>query len=245
MPKNIDFYTTEYTEDYGFEAEMVRYRRSLVLERLAHHKPRTVVELGCGLDLQAQGYSDAGGHWSDWMIVEPSGFFAGQARKSTLPCLRVVQGFFEDVSDQVPASLDFMLCSGLLHEVPDADRLISAMRQKMTSGTVLHINVPNAWSIHRQLAKAMGLIENVKTISARNSRLQQPRVYDMADLTEQLRRHGLRITASGGYLVKPFTHSQMEALTAELGRDVMNGLYELGKQMPELASEFFVEAQIA
>ncbi|WP_133176148.1 hypothetical protein [Pelagivirga sediminicola] len=114
----------------------------------------------------------------------------------------------------------------------------------MTTETVLHINVPNAASLHRQLASAMGLIDDVKAISPRNASLQQPRVYDLPDLTAQLRRHGLAITDTGGHLVKPFTHRQMEPLVDALGRDVMNGLYKLGKRMPELASEIFVEAQI-
>lgn len=245
MTKNISSYTTEYNDDYGFEAEMVRYRRTLVLERLTHHRPRTVVELGCGADLQAQGYSDAGGRWNDWTIVEPSQFFADHARASTLTDLRVVQGFFEDVAGQVPQTIDVLLCSGLLHEVPDADRLIAAMRGQMAPNTVLHVNVPNAGSMHRQLARAMGLIDDVKAISPRNASLQQPRVYDLPDLTAQLERHGLAVTATGGYLVKPFTHGQMKPLVGVLGRDVMDGLYQLGKDMPQLASEIFVEAQLA
>ena len=223
---------------------MVRYRRTLVLERLTHHRPRTIVELGCGADLQAQGYSDAGGRWNDWLIVEPSQTFADQARASTLPNLRVVQGFFEDVADRVPRQIDVLLCSGLLHEVPDSDRLVSAMCRQMTPETILHVNVPNAASMHRQLARTMGLIDDVKAISPRNASLQQPRVYDLRDLTAQLERHGLAITATGGHLVKPFTHKQMEPLVGALGRDVMNGLYGLGKDMPELASEIFVEARL-
>ncbi|MCQ0091075.1 bifunctional 2-polyprenyl-6-hydroxyphenol methylase/3-demethylubiquinol 3-O-methyltransferase UbiG [Roseovarius sp. M141] len=245
MTKSITSYTTEYLDDFGFEAEMVRYRRQLVLERLAHHSPQTVIELGCGADLQAKGYWDAGGRWSDWTIIEPSQFFSDHARASPLPGLRVIQGFFENVTEQVPNAADLMLCSGLLHEVPDSDQLISAMRQRMGPETVLHINVPNAQSIHRQLAQAMGLIDDVKAISPRNASLQQPRVYDLPDLVAQLEDHGLSVTATGGHLVKPFTHQQMEPLVSDLGREVMNGLYELGKRLPNLASEVFVEARIA
>ena len=244
MSKNIDAYTASYTDDFGFEAEMVRYRRALVLERLKRHAPRTIVELGCGADLQAQGYADAGGTWDDWLIVEPSGVFAGHALASDLPGLRVVQAFFEDAADTAPPRIDMLLCSGLLHEVPDSDRLIAAMRAQMGPQTVLHVNVPNARSMHRQLAKAMGLIGDLKAISPRNASLQQPRVYDLADLTAQLERHGLSVIESGGHLVKPFTHHQMAPLVETLGRDVMDGLFALGKSHPDLASEIFVEARI-
>jgi hypothetical protein len=37
----------------------------------------------------------------------------------------------------------------------------------------------------------------------------------------------------------------MEPLVDELGREVMDGLYELGKQMPNLGSEIYVEARIS
>ncbi len=244
MTKSITSYTTEYMDDFGFEAEMVRYRRQLVLERLAHHSPQTIVELGCGADLQAQGYWDAGGRWTDWVVIEPSQVFADHARASHLPGLRVVQGYFEDAAQQVPDVTDMIICSSLLHEVPDSDRLIATMCQRMGPQTVLHINVPNARSIHRQLAQSMGLIDNVKAISPRNASLQQPRVYDMPDLIAQLEDNGMSITATGGYLVKPFTHRQMEPLVSALGRDVMDGLYDLGKRLPDLASEIFVEARI-
>ncbi len=245
MTKSISSYTSEYIDDFGFEAEMVRYRRKLVLNRLAHHAPRSVVELGCGTDLQAEGYLREGGSWTDWIVVEPSQTFADHARASSLPNLQVVQGFFEEVTNQLPDGADFMLCSGLLHEVPDSDDLISSMRQKMGPSTALHINVPNAQSMHRQLAKAMGLIDNLKEISQRNAKLQQPRVYDLPDLVTQLEGHGLTITTTGGYLVKPFTHKQMEPLVSELGREVMDGLFELGKRLPTLASEIYVEAKVS
>ncbi len=245
MTKSITSYTAEYLDDFGFEAVMVRYRRQLVLERLAHYRPQTIVELGCGADLQAKGYWDAGGSWADWLIVEPSQIFADYARASPVPRLRVIQGFFEDVADQVSDAVDLMVCSGLLHEVPDSDRLIDAMRRQMGPKTVLHVNVPNAQSIHRQLALAMNLIDDVKAMSPRNVSLQQPRVYDLPDLIAQLERNGLSITATGGHFVKPFTHQQMDSLASELGRKVMDGLYELGKRLPNLASEIFVEARIA
>lgn len=244
MAKSIDAYTEEYMKDYGFEAEMVRYRRALLLERLAHHTPATVVELGCGADLQATGYQAQGGAWDQWVVVEPSEVFAQCARDSGLPNLTVIQDFFENVDTGIPDNPGLLLCSGLLHEVPDADLLIGAMRARMGPKTVLHINVPNARSMHRQLAQAMGLIDDLKAISPRNAALQQPRVYDMDDLVQQLERHKLKVASSGGYLVKPFTHQQMAPLVEDLGRSVMDGLYMLGQQNPDMASEIYVEVTL-
>ena len=44
------------------------------------------------------------------------------------------------------------------------------------------------------------------------------------------------------YFVKPFTHSQMEKIASDLGSEVLDGLYRLGQEIPDLASEIFAEA---
>ena len=78
--RDIDAYATTYSADYGFEAEMVHYRRKLVLDRLALHKPKTVIEVGCGPDLTVEAWAKAGGTWESWIIVEPAPAFAQTAR---------------------------------------------------------------------------------------------------------------------------------------------------------------------
>lgn len=247
MSKDINAYEEEYLADYGFEAEMVRYRAQQVLVRLADRAPRHVLEIGCGARLQAAEWQNAGGTWDRWTTVEPSQTFCEKARTANLPHFEVVMGFFEDVVDQLPGPEfpDMILCSGLLHEVSDASRLLDAIRGRMGPETVLHINVPNATSLHRRLARAMGLITDLTELSARNKTLQQPRVFDAETLANTVEAHDLIVIRSGGYLVKPFTHSQMAPLVETLGRDVFDGLNQLGVEMPELASEIFVEARRA
>ncbi len=241
MGKSIGDYTQEYMSDYGFEAEMVHYRGLMVQERLEQLAPKTIIELGCGTNLQSRRFFDQGGRWDSWTIVEPSEVFADHARKEDLPGLNVIEAFFEDITEGLPDAPDLVLCSGLLHEVPDADRLLQAIGDRMGPGSCAHINVPNATSMHRQLALSMGLIDDLKTLSTRNETLQQPRVYDLQSLSEQAAAHGLRVIASGGHLVKPFTHAQMEPLANDLGRSVMDGLFKLGQSRPDLASEIYIE----
>jgi hypothetical protein len=246
MPRDITQYESSYLADYGFESVMVAYRRRMLLERLALHKPRTVVEIGCGAELLYRHYLEQGGQVDCWIIVEPGGQFATTARASNLPNLHVIQAFFEDATGQIgtllPAPPELIICSGVLHEVPDAHRLLSAIANVMGEHTLLHVNVPNATSFHRRLAKSMGLIQELKTMSERNRQLLQHRVYDREALEQDLRAAGLRVGESGGYLVKPFTHGQMERIAPELGQAVLDGLYRLGKEAPEWAGEIYAEA---
>jgi SAM-dependent methyltransferase len=247
MTRDITQYESAYLADYGFESVMVAYRRRMLLERLALHKPATVLEIGCGSELLYRHYLGQGGQIERWIIVEPGERFAACARASNLPNLHVIQAFFEDATGQIgallPASPQLVICSGVLHEVPDAHRLLAAIASVMGGHTLLHVNVPNAASFHRRLAKSMGLIQHLRAMSERNLQLLQHRVYDREALEEDLGAAGLKVTESGGYLIKPFTHGQMERITPALGDAVLDGLYQLGKEAPEWASEIFAEAR--
>jgi len=245
----INQYQDTYLNQYGFEAQMVKYRRRLVLEKLSAIKPETVVEVGCGAELLYQHYIQAGGAVEQWVIVEPGSEFYGIASKSGLPNLSVIQGFFEEVILQIKAILptppDLIIISGVLHEVASPRELLRAAQSIMGEQSVLHVNVPNATSLHRMLAKSMGLINDVKDLSTRNLELLQHRVYDAASLREDLEATGLAVVNGGGYLVKPFTHEQMQTISPQLGEAVLDGLYQMGKDHPELASEIYLEARKA
>jgi hypothetical protein len=135
-----------------------------------------------------------------------------------------------------------VICSGLLHEVVDPAGLLRAIRTVMDANAVLHVNVPNASSLHRRLAKAMGLIGHLEQMSDRSVLMQHHRVYSMDSLHADLAAAGLRPLETGGIFMKPFTHAQMTSVVGTLGEDILPGLAVLGREFPELASEIFVNA---
>lgn len=239
-------YQRAYLADYDFERVMVHYRRRLLIERLELHRPEVIVEIGCGSELLFEHWLDSGGHADHWIIVEPAHRFALIARESQLPNLHVLEDFFENVVARIqsllPREPDLVICSCLLHEVPDSAKLLEAIRAIMGKASILHLNVPNAASLHRQLAKAMGLIDDLKAMSSRNVSLMQHRVYDQNSLHADVVEANLRVIESGAYLLKPFTHDQMKQVAPLLGDAVMDGLFQLGKEFTELSSEIWVEA---
>lgn len=245
--ERADQYQSAYMADYGFESVMVHYRRELLLERLDKLRPGVVVEIGCGSELLYDTWLQRGGSAECWIIVEPSEQFYEIAANSNLPNLHAIRGYFErsvlKVKEYLPKQPDMVICSSLLHEVPSAPDLLAAIQKILGNFSLLHLNVPNSESLHRRLAKAMGFIADTKSISDRNSRLLQHRVYDMQSLKADLEASGLSVIEEGGCFVKPFTHSQMEKIAPVLGEHILRGLYLLGKEMPELASEIFVEAR--
>jgi SAM-dependent methyltransferase len=248
MTRDIDQYAERYRADYGFEEVMVHYRRDLVIQRLLHHRPRIVIEVGCGIESALVSLAQRGGTWTHWHVVEPASAFVDLCRRGIdeagLGNVTVHQSFFEDarLDGIVP---DMIVCSGLLHEVPSSLALLRHMAARMAPGTILHANVPNASSFHRRLARAMGLISNLTDLSQRNVALDQRRVFDMAGLVAEIESCGMRVVSTGGLLVKPFSHAQMEALGSVLTGDVLDGLNIMAQEDPGLASEIWAEAVLA
>jgi SAM-dependent methyltransferase len=248
--KAISDYTDAYRAHYGFEATMVAARRRLIIELLAKLRPRTVVEIGCGSELLCRTALPATPEIKRWVIVEPSPDFAGQARTQTaaLPEVDIVEAFLENAAsearDLCGAQPELVICSALLHEVPDPAGLLDAARAVLGDGTgLLHVNVPNALSLHRRLARNMGLIERESELTERNRLLSQRAVYDVALLESTVAAAGFRPIETGGFFVKPVTHGQMESLEF-LTSQIVDGLWQLGRELPELAAEIFVNAVV-
>lgn len=226
---------------------MVDVRRNAVLESLRNHPHRRVLEIGCGLDPLFS-------HWRDFdefVVVEPSKAFAEAALQKAKRArgVAVVRATLEKAGRELRAEgpFDFVIASSILHEVENPSRFLAAIRRLCSKETVVHLNVPNARSVHRLLALEMGLIESVFERSRRNRILQQSSVFDRPSLCALLHRHRFEVMRFGTYFVKPFSHAQMEALFDRriLGRRALGALGSLVKYMPELGAEMFVEARLA
>ena len=134
---------------------------------------------------------------------------------------------------------DFVICTGLLHELSDTHAFLASVVKLMGEKTILHVNVPNPRSLHRRRAKAMGLIGNLTEFSDHNRSLLQHRVYDLQTLICDLERSGLRASETGGDLIKPFTHKQMEEILLVSGGDILDSLFMFGRQHSDRAGKIF------
>lgn len=234
----------DYVEKYGktgFEKYKVLYRRNKIIEIITERHPERILEIGCGLEPLFQYICN-----TKFTIVEPSKLFCDnvadliQARDIyNVECKR---GFFEDIAPSLSKEYDLIICSGLLHEVESPDRLIKSIADICNGDTVVHINVPNANSFHRLLGKEMGILQDVHEMSANNIDFQQNNVFDKNSLEKNVNDNGLQVIEFGGYFLKPFSHKQMYEMMQKriVDEKVLDALYELGKRMPELCSEIYV-----
>jgi len=238
-------YARDYRQQYEsrtFETILVEYRRAQVLQSMRAHPHARVLEIGCGVDPLFAHCDD----FERFTVVESVAEFAAAARTRGDGRVAVIDGCFEQVADQVEAGrpYDFIVCSSLLHEVPDPEALTASIRGVCEPRTVVHFNVPNVRSFHRLLAVEMGVIPSVFERSGMERTFGRNAQFDLERLRGLLRRHGFRELEAGTYFVKPFTHRQMDALLAsgEFDPAVLDGLSRMVKHLPEMGCELYVDA---
>lgn len=240
--RDILKYSNEYLKE-SFEEIQVAYRRKKVLEIMKKYSPKRIIEIGCGV----QPIFEFWDSFDKYCFFEPSDVFFNIAKRKSNEDNRI-KGYNEPFSvhqDLMDFNSDFIICSSLLHEIDTPFEMIMNIRCLCNKDTVVHINVPNACSFHRLLAKHMGIINDVKMLSERNISLQQNKVFDLDELKNMLEESGFRIMESGSYFIKPFSHSQMyEMLKAEiLNEKILNGLYDLGEEIQGIGSEIYVNCK--
>jgi len=237
----------DYAEQYlkaPFLKENVEYRRKCVIEQMNKFYHKKILEIGCGMFPLFQ-YLE--GEYDEYYIVEPSEVFVENAKNianefSGRGKVHVYEGFFEEQKCLKNKEFDFIVCSSLLHEVTDESNFLFVLKDIAKEATVIHINVPNALSLHRLIAKEMGLIQDIHELSATNTTLQQREVYDIQSLSKKVEQAGFEILSAGSYFIKPFTHKQMDEMIEReiINQQVLDGLWGLTKYFPEYGSEIYV-----
>ncbi len=208
IARDLQRYARDYDEAYEVEVHLVRARRRRALETVAAVADPVVVEVGCGRESAIVDAPPV----RAWHVIEPSPAFALRARalSERHPSLRVHQQTLEQAAITLRhVCPDVVLVSALLHEVADEERFLSALRLLCGPETRVHLDVPNAHSLHRLLAVAMGLLDAPTAASPRATALQQHRTYDAARLASTLERHGFAIERAGSYFLKPLSHAQL------------------------------------
>jgi len=99
----------------------------------------------------------------------------------------------------------------------------------------LHVVVPNAKSLHRRIAYCMNLIKDVHELSEKNQALGHARVYDKEMLFNELKECGFDVLHWEGIFLKPLPDHMMTSLDT----DVMYGLYEIGRELPDYCAHIY------
>jgi ubiquinone/menaquinone biosynthesis C-methylase UbiE len=241
--RNLDDYTAQY-KALPFEPIQTGYRRNIVTRELLKSQPRHFLEIGCGEAPLFVDFPDIAS-----TVIEPTPAFALNARamRGIRKDVDVHECLLENYRED-HAPFDMVIASCVLHEVPDTHAFLASLRRLCDPHTLVHINVPNARSLHRILAVSMGLISSPFETSATQKTMQQRAIpYDMESLRQEMELAGFAVVDQGGIFVKPFTHGQMQNLVDSgfMSEAMLNGLGVLAEALPELSSEIWINARIS
>ena len=245
--RNIDDYAISLYAS-SFESIQVKYRRKKILEFVNKLEPKRILEIGVGREPLFLFYDK----FDKYVFIEPSDEFYYNAVKLTDKDKRIVsiknyfgEEFIQKKYDELK-EFDFIICSSLLHEIEDLESFLKALHKICDKKTILHVNVPNSHSLHRLLAKHIGLIKDEHQMSKRNISLQQQRVFDLDSLEKTLSNAGFKIIDKGSYFIKPFTHAQMEKLIESGICDdkMLDGFFSLADDLPKFGSEIYANCKI-
>lgn len=247
--RNIQDYEEQYLAS-PFERYSEKYRRKVVKNTIESYvkKGGTIVEIGCGVLPLFVDYKDV----YSFIVIEPGNYCFENAKKLAQGLNRVqcYYGFLKDILNKIEKEKrknSLIVCSSLLHEIENPSDLLRDIRQLCCRDTVVHINVPNAYSFHRILAREMELIQDVHQFSDKNLSLQQHAVFDRKSLKRLVEKENFEVIEEGSYFLKPFTHAQMQQCMDLhiMNDDTLNGLNRLCEShFKEYGSEIYLNMRL-
>lgn len=244
--RDIKDYADKYVDE-PFESTIVEIRKRMVIEQCKKYKHENILEIGCGMNPFFLDFKD----YKRMVIVEPGKAFAehaGELANAEEKKIDIVRGFLEEQTENIKSlgiRFDFILLSSVLHEVDDPRRMLNAIKNICSADTIVHINVPNANSLHRLIAAEVGLIQDVHEQSEQMKKMQRRRTYDEDLLKDEVLKAGFDVVDSGSYFVKPFTHAQMQKCidTGIIDENVILGLEKVIKYMPGCGAGIYVNTR--
>jgi 2-polyprenyl-3-methyl-5-hydroxy-6-metoxy-1,4-benzoquinol methylase len=232
LTEHLDAIARTYDTAQDFDRYSIEFEREIIAEA-AHGLD--LLEVGCG--------------WGDMTHYFASRFRRIVALDGSLDCvLRTRDRCLPSPHVEIHHSLveqfqtaerfEDVVMVRVLEHLDDPIETLAKLASFLKAGGQLHVVVPNSHSLHRRVGKAMGLLSELTDFSARDIQYGHKRVYDRALLGRHLEAAGLRVAQEQGVLIKPLSNAQM------LNWDpaVIQALFEVGKEAPDLCNELYFRA---
>ncbi|MCW3014138.1 MAG: Methyltransferase domain [Solirubrobacterales bacterium] len=158
--------------------------------------------------------------------LERSQAYVARARERELPAVTVHHGSI--FAWQPAGRYEQLVAANLLNELPDPAAFFVHCRAHLAPGGLLHVSVNNPRSLHRLVAREMGLIDELGQVSDRGACFPSTQLLDEEDVELLARPAGLECVHREGIVVKPLTNAQL----ADLPDDVIEGLDRLTRHLP-------------
>ena len=207
-------------EDKFIEDIAQHYFCSWVKENISNNQ--RVCEMGYGEGITAHVLNE---YFNDYLVIEGAASLVEKAHRNN-PDLAVKETLFEDfVSDE---KYDLVLALHVLEHVDQPLDILQLMKNWIKPDGEIIILVPNKNSIHRLLAKEMGLITNLDDLSPRDHLVGHQRVYDLETLKADVEKADFKVTKEFGFFVKPLPNSMM----LDFDHDLLKAMNTISDVLP-------------
>lgn len=172
-------------------------------------------------------------------VVDGSQTFIEMAKKRVPDNIEFVHSLFENFEPN--RKFDYIFATYVLEHVNDSTGFLEMAGKLLSEDGLLFIVVPNARALSRQLARHMGLLDDLFMLTPNDINHGHRRVYDRISLNRDIEVAGLLQVGQGGLLLKLLADFQMDTLieTGVLGELQLEGLYKMGFEYPDLAGSLF------
>jgi len=227
--EKLDRISQEYREpDPGRRVDQ-KLISLLVGQTIPWMKGPEVLEMGSGDDQWTNRLIEHFGHSH---LVDGSRILIEAAKKKYGARLTTYHSLFEELQ---PGKLfDTVLASLILEHVENPVKVLTTAAEWLKPKGHLIVIVPNALSLHRRLAVAMGLQNAADELGDSDIRLGHRWVFTIERIEADLAEAGLEIIRKSGWLTKPLP----QAMMADFSDTLIEGLMKLGDELPREYSCF-------
>lgn len=197
---------------------------------------RRALEFGCSDGFMT---GEISAHVDRLTVVEGSQAFIRMAMKKAADNVEFVHSLFEDYAPD--EHFDYIFATYVLEHVHDAVAFLKLAGRLLVTDGFLFIVVPNARALSRQIARHIGLLDDLFALTQNDLNHGHRRVYDRFSLNRDIESAGLSQVGQGGLLLKLLADFQMDRLIdlGILGKPQLEGLYKMGLEYPDLAGSLF------
>ncbi|MFJ7825273.1 class I SAM-dependent methyltransferase [Psychrobacillus sp. NPDC096623] len=218
----------------GWEGLYSKMRKELFSRLSRYFKGNHVLELGCGDGEMTLLLADS---FKSVTVVDGSETMLNECkiRLENKNNIEYHKSYFEDYKSD--KKFDVIIMSHVLEHLDNPVQVLQKISSLLKEDGVLLIAVPNADSIHRQVAVEMNLIPTCDSLNEQDLLLGHRRVYTLDGLKQHCLEAKYSIIDFGGLMLKPLTNRQIEEQWSE---DMVEGFIKLGDKFPHLSAEIFV-----
>ncbi len=225
----LDRIFAAYSEEEGFENVLLRYK---IREVLRFAQGPAILDVGCGVGLLCRALA---GQAESVAGVDGSPAKIARARQvNRLPNVTYECAMFD--AWKPSRSFNTLVATNVLEHVENEASFLAKCNTLLLPHGRLVLAVPNATGLNKRIGKQMGLIKDLFALTDADIAKGHRRIYDRHRLEAAVTAAGFEILHSGGILLKPLSHRQMESWDLK----IVDALYEVGKELPDYCSSLIV-----